>query len=107
MSSNCSRVMLHQCAPPCVATISIAFPVEIIRSCVGLYFRFALRFRSVEEMLAMRGVPLSHKTAPENGTSSSFGRHTNGFRFTSLLDQAIRLRVHRNQRTLPLPLACS
>jgi hypothetical protein len=40
--SDCPRDMLHQCAPPCVATIAIAFPAEIIASCVGLYFRFAL-----------------------------------------------------------------
>ena len=32
------------------------FPAEIISHCVWLYFRFALSFRDVEEMLAMRGV---------------------------------------------------
>ena len=31
------------------------FPAEIISYCVWLYFRFALSFRDVEEMLAMRG----------------------------------------------------
>jgi transposase-like protein len=31
------------------------FPAEIISHCVWLYFRFALSFRDVEEMLAMRG----------------------------------------------------
>jgi transposase-like protein len=56
MSSDCSRGMLHQCAPPCVATIVIAFPAEIIGSCVGLCFRFALSFRDTKEMLAMRAV---------------------------------------------------
>ncbi|MDX6530955.1 MAG: hypothetical protein QOH41_3245 [Blastocatellia bacterium] len=35
------------------------FPAQIISHCVWLYFRFALSFRDVEEMLAMRGIALS------------------------------------------------
>lgn len=38
------------------------FPAEIIGHCVWLYFRFPLRVRDVEEMLAMRGVYLSYET---------------------------------------------
>jgi putative transposase len=38
------------------------FPAEIISHCVWLYFRFALSFRDVEEMLAKRGVSLSYET---------------------------------------------
>jgi putative transposase len=38
------------------------FPSEIISHSVWLYFRFALSFRDVEEMLAMRGVTLSYET---------------------------------------------
>ena len=38
------------------------FPTEIISHCVWLYFRFALSFRDVAEMLAMRGVSLSYET---------------------------------------------
>ena len=41
------------------------FPGEIISHCVWLYFRFALSFRDVEEMLAMRGVSLSYETVRE------------------------------------------
>jgi hypothetical protein len=41
------------------------FPAEIISYCVWLYFRFALSFRDVEEMLAMRGVSLSYETVRE------------------------------------------
>src|SRR6266850_1344225 len=41
------------------------FPVEIISHSVWLYFRFALSFRDVEEMLAMRGVCLSYETVRE------------------------------------------
>lgn len=41
------------------------FPAEIISHCVRLYFRFALSFRDVEEMLAMRGVALSYETVRE------------------------------------------
>jgi putative transposase len=33
------------------------FPAEVISHCVWLYFRFALSFRDVEEMLAIRRVP--------------------------------------------------
>src|SRR6266853_2317829 len=38
------------------------FPAEIISHSVWLYFRFALSFRDVEEMLAMRGVALTYET---------------------------------------------
>jgi len=41
------------------------FPAEIISHCVWLYFPFALSFRDVEEMLAMRGVSLSYETIRE------------------------------------------
>jgi putative transposase len=41
------------------------FPPEIISHCVWLYFRFALSFRDVEEMLAMRGVALTYETVRE------------------------------------------
>jgi putative transposase len=35
------------------------FPAEIISHCVWSYFRFALSFRDVEEVLAMCGVFLN------------------------------------------------
>jgi len=41
------------------------FPAEIISHCVWLYFRFALSFRDVEEMLARRGVVLTYETVRE------------------------------------------
>src|ERR1044071_7406962 len=41
------------------------FPAEIISHCVWLYFRFALSFRDVEEMLAMGGVVLTYETVRE------------------------------------------
>src|SRR5215471_5365611 len=41
------------------------FPAEIISHCVWLYFRFALSFRDIEEMLAMRGVCLTYETVRE------------------------------------------
>jgi putative transposase len=40
------------------------FPTEIISHCVWLYFRFALSFRDVEEMLVMRG-SLGYETVGE------------------------------------------
>jgi putative transposase len=39
------------------------FPAEIISHSVWLYFRFALSFRDVEEMLAPRGVVLTYETS--------------------------------------------
>ena len=38
------------------------FPPEIIRHAVWLYFRFALSYRDVEELLAERGVILTYET---------------------------------------------
>ena len=38
------------------------FPAEIISYAVWLYFRFPLSLRMVEEMLAVRGIVVSHET---------------------------------------------
>lgn len=38
------------------------FPPEIIQHAVCLYFRFALSYRDVEDMLAERGIDLSYET---------------------------------------------
>jgi transposase-like protein len=55
------------------------FPAEIISHCVWLYFRFALSFRDVEEMLAMRGVSLTYETIRE--WCRKFGQtYANGLR---------------------------
>lgn len=37
------------------------FPAEIISHCVWLYYRFSLSDRDVEELMAERGVTLSHE----------------------------------------------
>jgi len=58
------------------------FPTEIISHCVWLYFRFALSFRDVEEMLAMRGVSLSYETVRK--WCLKFGQtYANGLRHKS------------------------
>ena len=41
------------------------FPAEFISHSVWLYFRFALSFRDVEEMLPMRGVSITYETVRE------------------------------------------
>jgi len=41
------------------------FPIEVVEHCVWLYFRFALNYRDVEEMLAKRGVQLTYETVRE------------------------------------------
>ena len=38
------------------------FPAEVISQAVWLYFRFPLSLRMVEEMLAARGIIVSHET---------------------------------------------
>jgi hypothetical protein len=38
------------------------FPAEVIGHAVWLYFRFPLSLRMVEEMLAARGIVVSHET---------------------------------------------
>jgi putative transposase len=38
------------------------FPAEVISHAVWLYFRFPLSLRMVEEMLAARGIAVSHET---------------------------------------------
>src|SRR5258705_4604614 len=58
------------------------FPTEIISHCVWLYLRFALSFRDVKEMLAMRGVSLSYETVRE--WCLKFGQsYANGLRHKS------------------------
>ncbi len=38
------------------------FPAEIISNAVWLYHRFCLSFRDVEDLLAKRGIIVSHET---------------------------------------------
>ena len=46
---------------PCRYT-GYRFPPEIISHAVWLYFRFPVSLRMVEEMLAARGIEVSHET---------------------------------------------
>src|SRR5438876_11243459 len=99
--------------PPMRTSVSLyhrhRFPAEIISHCVWLYFRFALSFRDVEEMLAMRGVSLSYETVRE--WCLKFGQtYANGLRCRSHSSRgpmAPRRSVPKDQRTRPLPLAGS
>ena len=43
------------------------FPAEVISHVVWLYFRFPLSLRMVEEMLAARGILVSHETVRQWG----------------------------------------
>ena len=53
------------CAPLSFATIAIASLPRSSAIASGCIFRFALSFRDVEEMLAMRGVALTYETIRE------------------------------------------
>jgi putative transposase len=48
--------------PVCPSYAGHCFPAEVISHAVWLYFRFPLSLRMVEEMLAMRGIIVSHET---------------------------------------------
>ena len=48
--------------PVCPSYAGYRFPAEIISHAVWLYFRFPLSLRMVEEMLAARGIIVSHET---------------------------------------------
>ena len=53
------------CYQPLMRTISYRrhrFPSKIIQHAVWLYFRFPLRFRNVEDLLAERGIDVSYET---------------------------------------------
>src|SRR3954452_11435885 len=55
------------------------FPAEVISYAVWLYFRFPLSLRMMEEMLAVRGIEVSHETVRK--WALKFGREiANGIR---------------------------
>jgi len=69
--------MNNEDAPPTYA--GYRFPVEIIAHAVWLYFRFALSYRDVEELLAERGVLVTYETIRR--WSRKFGQtYANGLR---------------------------
>ena len=43
------------------------FPIEIIRHCVWLYYRFSPSLRDISEMMAFRGIAVSQETVREWG----------------------------------------
>ena len=49
------------------------FPAEVIAQAVWLYFRFPLSLRMVEDMLAARGIIVTHQTI--RNWAEKFGRH--------------------------------
>jgi putative transposase len=61
--------MTTRCSP---SYAGYRFPAEVISYAVWLYFRFPLSLRMVEEMLAARGVVVSHETVRQWGLT--FGR---------------------------------
>jgi putative transposase len=47
---------------PCPSYAGYRFPAEVISHAVWLYFRFPLSLRNVDEILAARGIMVSHET---------------------------------------------
>src|SRR3954467_6077821 len=56
----------------CSSYAGYCFPTEVISHAVWLYFRFPLSLRMVEEMLAARGIIVSHETVRQ--WARKFGR---------------------------------
>jgi putative transposase len=54
-------------APPSPSYAGHRFPAEIISHAVWLYFRFPLSLRHVDEILAARGITVSHETVRQWG----------------------------------------
>ena len=52
---------------PCPSYAGHRFPAEIISHAVWLYFRFPLSLRHVDEILAARGITVSHETVRQWG----------------------------------------
>ena len=52
------------------------FPPEVISHAVWLYFRFPLGLRMVEELLAARGITVSHETVRQWGLKFGQGSRT-------------------------------
>ena len=50
------------------------FPAEVISHAIWLYFRFPLGLRMVEEMLAARGILVSHGRAAKQIDGRQWGR---------------------------------
>jgi len=48
--------------PACPSYAGYRFPAEVISHAVWLYFRFPLSLRMVDELLAARGIIVSHET---------------------------------------------
>jgi putative transposase len=53
--------------PDCPSCAGYRFPGEIISCAVWLYFRFPLSLRHVDELLAARGIDVSHETVRQWG----------------------------------------
>ena len=58
--------------PDCPDYAGHRFPAEVISHAVWLYFRFPPSLRHVDEILAARGIVVSHETVPQGGFK--FGR---------------------------------
>lgn len=66
------RNLLMTTSKPASPFAGYRFPAEIITHVVWLYFRFPLSLRMVDEILAARGIVISHETVRQ--WARKFGR---------------------------------
>ena len=69
------------------------FPPEIIGHAVWLYFRFPLGLRMVEELLAERGIIVSHETSGSERASLARGSRPDPPRLPVLVTSGISMRL--------------
>ncbi len=80
------------------------FPAEIISHAVGLYFRFPLSLRMVDELLAARGVIVSYETVrqwaelTEGSAGAASGMVNGGAQVRPELRQSDPLQAARRRR---------
>src|SRR5881628_109859 len=82
------------------------FPAEVISHAVWLYFRFPLSLRMVEEMLAARGIDVSHETVrlehlPGQSVPAILASLQAAMRPGALALHSIHLEDHRDFRRDP------
>ena len=85
--------------PACPSYAGYRFPAEIISHAVWLYFRFPLSLRMVDELLAARGIVVSHETVRQwaeltkGSAGAAGGRSAEGLKFGQGFANQIRRRL--------------
>ena len=83
--------------PVCPSYAVHRFSAEVISHAVWLYFRFPLSLRMVEEMLAVRGIIVSHETV-RNASSPPMTGSTICFTFAAATSPPVSIELQGGVR---------